>query len=532
MAATNTDSDANTTSTYEQLLDRVQQISNLQNASMTLYWDQQVMMPEGGTPARSKQLSALQSIPHKLLTDDQTGELLNDLESRDLNDEQAVVVREIRRQYDRRVNVPNELVEELAETISEAQQAWRDTKSENEFAMFEPYLDQLRELHLERAEHIDPDKDPYEVLFEDGEPYLSLSTVERIFDELRGGLIPLIEDIEENGAAIADDAFAGIFEPEDQEALCRDALDLLNYDWSRGRLDTAPHPFMAGTQFDARITTRFHETDFVDPITAAIHEFGHATYQLGLRDDAYGTPLGDSRSSGIHESQSRFWENHVGRTKAFWELFLPTIKERFPEFEDVTLEEAYEAVNQVFTDNLIRVEADELTYHLHIILRSEIEQEFVGGDLDVGKISGRWNELMDEDLDIVPETDSEGCLQDIHWSSRFAGFQNYTVGSVFAAQLWASIEDELDDPKALIREGNFGPIREWLTENIHQHGQRYTTDELIEQATGEPLTAEYFLEYVTEKYTTCNWSGPLIVLSPSSPFSMIFSFAGRMRHLL
>ncbi|GKZ14305.1 carboxypeptidase M32 [Haladaptatus sp. T7] len=487
-------------SAYAELLDRERRISNVENAGMILYWDQQTKMPEGGTPARAKQLSALQSIGHELLTDERTGELLDELESEDLDDERAAVVREVRRKYDRAVSVPSDLVEKISETTSEAQPAWQRAKTEDEFETFAPYLERLRELHIERAEHIAPDEDPYEVMFEDGEPYLPLERVDEIFDELREGLVPLIEDIEENGADIAADAFAGTFDPADQEALCRDALDLLNYDWDRGRLDIAPHPFMSGTQFDARVTTRFHEDEFVDPIFSTIHEFGHATYQLGLRDDAYGTPLGQSRSSGIHESQSRFWENHVGRTEAFWEFFLPTVTEHFPEFDDVTAEDAYEAANQVFTDNLIRVEADELTYHMHIILRSEIEQEFVAGDLDVDDIPARWNELMDEYLGVRPDTDSEGCLQDIHWTSGFASFQNYTVGSVFAAQLWATIEEELDDPMELIREGDFAPIRDWLTENIHEQGQKYTTDELIEEATGEPLTAEYFLDYATEKY--------------------------------
>ncbi|GAA0248124.1 carboxypeptidase M32 [Haladaptatus pallidirubidus] len=487
-------------STYDELEARIKRISNVGNATGVLYWDQQTKMPEGGTPARAKQLSALQSIQHELLTEERTGELLSELESGELDDEQAAVVREIRRWYERAIDVPSELVTELAETSSEAQPAWQEAKAEDEFETFEPYLDRLRELQIERAEQIDPDKDPYEVMFEDGEPYLPLSTVERIFDELRDGLIPLIEDIQENGADIADDAFAGIYDTETQEEVARDALDVLGYDWNRGRLDTAPHPFMSGTQFDARVTTRYDENDPLDSLTATIHEFGHATYQLGLRDDAYGTPLGDSRSSGIHESQSRFWENHVGRTKAFWELFLPTFKDRFPQADDVTVDEAYKAINQVFTDNTIRVEADELTYHMHIILRSEIEKEFVAGELDVEEIPARWNELMDDYLGVVPGTDSAGCLQDIHWTSRFGGFQNYTVGSVFAAQLWATIEEELDEPMERIREGDFAPIRDWLTENIHQQGQRYTTDELIEEVTGEPLTADYFLDYVTEKY--------------------------------
>mgnify|MGYP006285081869 CR=1 FL=1 len=496
MATAETDADE----TYAELRDRVERISNVESAAGVLYWDQQTKMPDEGTPARSKQLSTLQSVRHDLLTDDRTGELLDALDDADLDDEQAAVVREIRREYEREVTVPGDLVEELSETVSEAQQAWQEAKEEDEFETFAPYLDRLRELHVERAEHVDPGKDPYEVLFEEGEPYLPLSTVERIFDELRDGLVPLVEEIQENGAAIADDAFAGEYDVETQESLVHDVLDYVGYDWDRGRLDTAPHPFMSGNQFDARVTTRFDESDPLGALTSTVHEFGHATYQLGLRDEEYGTPLGSSRSSGIHESQSRFWENHVGRTKAFWEGFLPTFEERFPQAEDVTVQEAYEAINQVYADNLIRVEADELTYHMHIILRAEIEKEFVGGDLDVSEIPDRWNELMDEYLGVRPETDAAGCLQDIHWSSRFAGFQNYTVGSVLAAQLWATIEEELDDPMALIREGEFGPIREWLTENVHQHGQRYTTDELVEEATGEPLTADYFLDYVTEKY--------------------------------
>ncbi|WP_049971721.1 carboxypeptidase M32 [Haladaptatus cibarius] len=488
-------------STYDELETRIKRIANIGNATGILYWDQQTKMPEEGTPARAKQLSALQSITHELLTEERTGELLDELESEELDDEQSAVVREIRRQYDRAIDVPSDLVTEIAETSSEAQPAWQEAKAEDEFETFEPYLDRLRELQIERAEHIDANKDPYEVMFEDGEPYLQLSTVERIFDELRDGLVPLIEDIQENGADIADDAFSGRYDTDTQEEVARAALDTLDYDWNRGRLDTAPHPFMSGTQFDARVTTRYNENDPIGSLTATIHEFGHASYQLGLRDDEYGTPLGDSRSSGIHESQSRFWENHVGRTKAFWELFLPTFKDHFPQADDVTVAEAYEAVNQVFTDNMIRVEADELTYHMHIILRSEIEQEFVGGELDVEEIPARWNELMDDYLGVVPETDSEGCLQDIHWTSRFGGFQNYTVGSVFAAQLWATIEEEIDDPMERIREGDFAPIRDWLTENIHQQGQTYTTDDLIEEATGEPLTADYFLEYVEEKYS-------------------------------
>ncbi|MFC4448969.1 carboxypeptidase M32 [Halorussus aquaticus] len=483
---------------YDDLLDRFGRISALGDSGGVLYWDQQVTMPEGGTPARSKQLSALSAVTHEKLTDDETGRLLDAAADEDLTDEQRAVVREIRREYDRERKIPESLVEDHTRLQSEAQDDWREAKANDDFSAFEPTLERLLDLRIERAEHIDPDRDPYEVMFEDGEPYLGLDTVERIFEELKDGLVPLIEDI--RASEDVPPAFEGTFDTDTQRELSEAALDLLGYDWDRGRLDTSTHPFTSGTQFDARITTRFDESDLLGALSSTIHEFGHATYALGLRDDAYGTPLGDSRSHGVHESQSRFWENHVGRTKEFWELFLPTVKDHFPELSDVTPEEAYRAANRVEADNVIRVEADELTYHMHIILRSEIEHEFVSGDLAVSEIPAAWDDKMEQYLGVRPDSDAEGCLQDIHWTGGFARFQNYTVGSVLAAQLWATIEDELDDPRGLIRAGDFEPLHDWFRENVHRHGQRYTTDELIRQATGEELTADYFLDYAEEKF--------------------------------
>ncbi|UPV72794.1 carboxypeptidase M32 [Halorussus limi] len=483
---------------YDDLLDRYERINALQDGSGVLYWDQQVMMPEGGTPARSEQLSALSAVTHEQLTADETERLLDAAEDEDLTDEQAAVVRELRREYDRATQVPERLVEEHSRLQSEAQDDWREAKADDDFSAFEPILSDLLDLRVERAEHIDPDRDPYEVMFEDREPYLELDTVERIFEELKDGLVPLIDDI--RASEEIPDAFDGTFDVDAQESLSRDVLDLLDYDWDRGRLDTSAHPFMSGNQFDARITTRFDETDLLGAVSSTVHEFGHATYALGLRDDAYGSPLGQPRSSGVHESQSRFWENHVGRTREFWELVLPTVKDRFPQVSDVTPEEAYRTANRIESGSLIRTEADELTYHMHIILRSEIEREFVSGDLAVSEIPAAWDDKMERYLGVRPDSDSEGCLQDIHWTGGFASFQNYTVGSVLAAQLWATIEEELDDPRGLIAAGDFGPIRDWLTENVHRHGSRYTTDELIREATGEDLTADYFLDYAEEKF--------------------------------
>jgi carboxypeptidase Taq len=491
-----------TDAAYEELLERYERISAINGASGVLSWDQQTMMPDNGTPARSAQLSALSGISHDLMTDDEFGDLLDQLEDADLDAEREAVIRELRFRYDRAVEVPEDLVQELTETSSEAQQIWQGAKADDEFEQFAPTLDTIRDLHVDRAEHIDPDKNPYLVMHEGGERDIPIEKVEDIFGTLRDELVPLIEDITENGDDLpAPFAERGPYDADKQEALSRDALDLLDFDWDRGRLDVSPHPFTSGNQFDTRITTRFREDDFLGSLTASIHEFGHATYQLGLPQDQFGSPLGEARSAGVHESQSRFWENHVGRTREFWELFLPTVKEHFPELEDVTVDEAYAAVNRIYPENLIRVEADELTYHMHIILRYEIGRAFVEGDLAVDEIPQVWNEKMEEYLGVTPETDTNGCLQDIHWTGGFAAFQGYTIGSVLAAQLDAAMRRDVDDVDDKIRDGEFEPMLEWMRENVHGHGQRYRADQLVEEATGEPLTAEYFVDYAKEKFT-------------------------------
>ncbi|MFC4439569.1 MULTISPECIES: carboxypeptidase M32 [Natrialbaceae] len=484
---------------YRDLLERSEKLTDVQMASMVLGWDQRVMMPEGGTPARAGQLSTLSGLGHELLVDEEVGEWLSESESADLTDEQAAVVREFRREYDRSAEVPSDVIERVAAHQAETQQVWQEAKAEDAFEQFAPALEELVDLHRERAGAIDPDANPYRVLYEDGQPYLPLETVEGIFEELREGLVPLIEEIKTEGRELPSVFTGHSYDEDDQMALSQEVVDLLGYPREHGRLDTAPHPFMSGNQFDARITTRFREDDPIDALMATIHEFGHASYQLGLPAEEYGTPLGASRSSGVHESQSRFWENHVGRTKAFWELFLPTMKDHFPHLEDVTVDEAYAAANRIYPENLIRVEADELTYHLHIILRCEIDRAFVEGDLPVSEVPRVWNEKMGDYLGVTPETDADGCLQDTHWSASFAAFQGYTVGSVLAAQLDAAIREDLD-VDGLIREGEFEPLWEWMTEHVHRHGQRYPTEELIEVATGEPLTADYFLEHVESKY--------------------------------
>ncbi|EMA72390.1 carboxypeptidase M32 [Halorubrum distributum] len=486
---------------YDALLDRVQRWNAVGSASGVLGWDQQVMMPEGGTPARSKQLSALSSVHHDMVTADETGELLDELDDADLTDEQAAVVREVRREYERADAVPVELVEEISETGSEALQAWEEAKAEDDFDEFAPYLEKHVELKREYAEHIDPDRDPYEVLFEEFEPCLSMERAESILTELREALVPMIEEIRESDVELAVDTFEGTFPEDEQEALSREALELVGYDFDRGRLDVSSHPFTSGNQFDCRVTTRFDENDPLGAVGSTIHEFGHAQYNLGLPQEHFGTPLGESRDLSVHESQSRLWENHVGRSKAFWEEFLPVFQEHFPPTEEATVRDAYEAFNQVYEDNLIRVEADELTYHLHIVIRFEIERDLIRGDLDVEDVPEVWNDKYEEYLGIRPDTDSEGCLQDIHWShGNFGYFPTYSLGSVMAAQLFEAAEDEIDDLHGKIADGEFGDLHDWLGENVHQHGSRYETNELVVRATGEDFSADAFLDYVDEKY--------------------------------
>ncbi|MFB6163568.1 MAG: carboxypeptidase M32, partial [Haloarculaceae archaeon] len=344
----------------------------------------------------------------------------------------------------------------------------------------------------------DPDRDPYEVLFEDYEPYLGLDTAERILERLREELVPLIDAIDDSDVELAD-PFDGTYEQAAQEALVRDALDELGYDWERGRLDTAEHPFSMGNQFDARVTTRFKPDDPLDALGSTIHEFGHATYTLGLPQDDYGTPLGQPRDLTVHESQSRLWENHVGRSTAFWEFFADRVDERLG--VDAASRTFYEAANHVDPANLIRVEADELTYHMHIVLRFEIERDLISGDLDVSEVPQVWNDKMEQYLGVRPDTDAEGCLQDIHWANgNFGYFPTYSLGSVLAAQLFAAAEDDIPDLDDRIAAGEFGALHEWLTEHVHRYGKRYETDDLIEVATGEPFTADPFLEYARSKF--------------------------------
>jgi len=482
---------------YGAFLDHVRRLSYVDDAASVLDWDQQVMMPDAGTPARAKQKAALSTLEHDLLTDEDLAESLDALGDADLTADRAAVVREVRRKHDRARRVPEALIERISEATSNALPVWEDARAEADFGAFEGTLAELVDLKREYAAAVDPDRDPYEVLFEDYEPYLGLDTAERILARLGETLPDLVAAIKETEATLAD-PFEGTYDEADQRALVESVLDELGYDRDRGRLDISTHPFTSGTQFDARITTRFTPADPLDGLGSTVHEFGHATYVLGLPRERYGTPLGESRDMTVHESQSRFWENHVGRSRAFWERFAPHVEDHLGVAAGPRA--CYEAANAISPDSPIRVEADELTYHMHVLLRFEIERDLVRGDLDPAEVPAVWNEKMAEYLGIDPADDAEGCLQDIHWThAAFGYFPTYTLGSVLAAQLDAAVRADLPVDEH-VRAGEFDPIREWMGERIHRHGCRYTTPELVREATGGPLTADHFLGYATEKY--------------------------------
>jgi len=503
-----TDSESRTVEeAYETVLEFSKRILNLEKTDFLLRWDSDVMMPEGGTPARASQRSTIHAAQNRYRTDDELGSALEVLADADLSEERAAVVRELRREYDVETSVPSEVNDRISTVTSSAHEEWKRAKDAGDWSQFAPTMSDVVDAWLDWADSVAPDADPFETLWAKrsgyhAQRYIELETVETVFDDLRAGLVPLIEDIRSSDADLATDAFTarGPYDSDDQRALCEAALDAVGLDWTRARLDTATHPFSYGTQFDVRITTRFDETTPLPGISSVLHEFGHTAYTHGLPEEHYGTPLGEPRGLGVHESQSRFFENHVGRSEAFWEFFLPTVRDRFPQLDDVTPREAYEAVNQVSEDNTIRVEADELTYHMHIILRTEIERAVVAGDLETRDIPDVWAEKLESYLGVRPESAADGPLQDPHWTNQIPAFITYTLGSVLAAQIAAAMEDDLGSLDGMVREGDFEPIHEWLTENVHRHGQRYRTDELVRRATGENLTAEYFLEYAEEKY--------------------------------
>ncbi|MEA3198867.1 MAG: carboxypeptidase Taq [Thermoplasmata archaeon] len=493
-------------SAYDDLVHRLHRLSGLGESAALLQWDMETYMPPGGAEARAMQLATLSALSHEMFTSPELGRALAIAEKEETDPKHRALLREVRFAYDRATKVSTDLVEKMSHATARALPIWTKARQASDFAAFRPVLEEIVDLKRQYAAAIDASAPAYEVLFRDYEPWVSLDETRRNLARLRDGLKPLIQKAARQPRPR--DVFQGKWPQADQAAFSVAVLRELGYDFERGRLDISAHPFSTGNVFDSRITTRYDEQSPLGALLGTIHEFGHSLYTQGLPREGHGTPLGEARDMAVHESQSRLWENHVGRSRAFWERWIGPMQKAFPHnLKGATAEDAWRAVN-VVEPSFIRTEADELTYHMHVTLRFEIEEAVIAGKAQVRDVPAMWNERMQSYLGVTPPDDRQGCLQDIHWShGSFGYFPTYSLGSILSAQLFAAFERERGPAAPSIRAGEHAPLRAWLREKVHRHGKRYETGELVERATGKALAPDDFLAYARTKYGEL-WSAP------------------------
>jgi carboxypeptidase Taq len=490
---------------YDELLRRMREEALLSSCAALLAWDEVTFMPRGGAEHRGNQAAYLAGLEHHLAADPRLGELLAIVEgselTRDLLSAEAVNIRELRRLHDRAVRLPRALVEEIARVTSLAHQEWIGARQDDDFARFRPWLDQV--LSLKRAEAAAlADGDPYDALLDEYEPGARSAELAVLFDALQRELQRLLEAITASGRQ-PDAAILHREYPLDRQRVFGETVAAaLGFDFQRGRLDTSAHPFCIQIgPGDCRITTRWSRHNFADGFFSILHEVGHALYEQGLAPAHFGTPMGEAPSLGIHESQARLWENLVGRSRPFWRHFYPLAQRVFHEaLQDVTLDEFHAAVNRV-EPTLNRVQADEVTYNLHILIRFDLERALLAGDLKSDDLPAAWNAAYRRHLGLTPPNDAEGCLQDGHWSSGLIGyFPTYTLGNLAAAQFLARAAEEIGGLDEQWARGDFGGLLAWLREHVHQHGQRFPAARLVEHATGAVPAPRPLLQSLRRKY--------------------------------
>ena len=489
---------------YDKLMECVKDIGRLRAIEQLLDWDQETQMPRGGVQPRAESAALIAGLAHERLIGDELRSLLDTASAEEEDFAAQTNLREMRRAVQRNVNIPIALVKEIAQTSIMAKDAWASARRTSDFDEFAPFLARLVNLKKQVAECIGYDTEPYDALMDEFEPGARAADIERLFASLRESTVGLLERIR-NASKRPDTSILARKYPIDRQVrLSRAMAETLGFDFSAGRADVSVHPFCTtiGGCGDVRITTRYDEQFLSGALFGTLHETGHALYEQGLLREHTFTPMGEAVSLGIHESQSRMWENMVGRGQPFWSFHWDGLKTLFPEsLGDLSVEEFYGAINAV-EPSFIRVEADELTYNLHIILRFEIERALFNGSLEVQDVPAVWNEKMTTSLGIAPRSDAEGCLQDIHWSlGAFGYFATYALGNLYAAQLFAQARRDIPDLYDRIAANDQKPLLRWLRQNIHQHGRRFRADELIERVTGAPLSIEPFVGYVTEKYS-------------------------------
>lgn len=486
---------------WERLLPRLEEMADLRHAVTLMHWDQSTKMPARGAHARARALASIQAMMHDRLVAPEVGDLLGELEADEsLDTQRAAHVRVLRRDYDRATKVPRDLVRAIAETEGLAYQAWIEAKPASDFSMLEPHLAKLVALKKEEADAVGYEKERYDALLDEFEPGMKTTEVETLLTELVLELKPIVDAVLA-GTGPRPDFLSRRYDEEKQIGLCKWLIDRLGYDMSGGRLDRSPHPFTIHIgRGDVRQTVWTRATMLLSSVYAAIHETGHALYDQGIPDELIGLPAGNAPSFGMHESQSRLWENHVGRGRQFTDFLLPNLKERFPEVGMVSPDEFYMGVNYP-QRTLIRVEADELTYNLHIVLRFELELALLRDELEVSDLPDAWDAGMEKHLGLRPESQAEGVLQDMHWSVGSIGyFPTYTLGTLYAAAFFAVAETDIDHLDNELRAGETGRLLEWLREKIHKHAYLYDAKDLAARITGGELSAQPFLNHLKSKY--------------------------------
>ena len=489
-----------------QLKERLQAIEDLHGAERVLVWDQATHIPAKGVEARARQLALLSTLSHERMTDPAIGRLLDSItpwaEAQGADSDAAALARVVRRDYDRATRVPPAFMHRLSEHTANTYHAWQRARPANDFASVRPMLETTVELSRELASFHPGYEYPYDALIDLAEDGMTVRQVRALFGELRAGLVPLIEKI--GGRPEPDDrCLTGNFPEDRQRAFGEEVVRAFGYDFSRGRQDKTAHPFMIKLgRGDVRITTRYREDYLSDGLFSTLHEAGHALYEQGIDDTLEGTPLYSGTTAGVHESQSRLWENLVGRSLPFWQHWYPRLKSAFRDSlngDDVDV--FYRAINKV-EPSLIRVDADEVTYNLHVMLRFDLELALLEGSLAVADLPEAWRGRIRDDLGVTPDDDRNGVMQDVHWYSGVVGgaFQSYTLGNVMSAQFFAAARRALGDLDAQIGAGEFRPLHQWLTANLYRHGRKFTAPELVERATGEPLSIAPYLAYLNTKY--------------------------------
>ena len=493
-------------SSYRRLLTALREIATLNSVGSLLGWDEQVMLRPAGTEARADQTSLLARITHERFTSPSIGELIGTLESGSLDDDQAVVVREARRDYDRATKLPTSLVEELSKTTVLSQSAWVEARAKKEFALFLPWLTKMIDLKRQEAACLGGGSGlAYDALLDGYEPGETVASIKPVFDALRPKLVELVQRVVASGKQPPLQVLRQEFPIDAQQRFVHAVSQRIGFDANAGRLDQSVHPFCSGlAPGDTRITTRYNVDGFVGALLGTLHETGHAMYEQGLRKDRYfGTGLAEATSLGIHESQSRLWENQVGRAKPFWHFFMPQLREAFGNtLNGVNETDWIFALNDV-RPSLIRTESDETTYNLHIMLRFELEQAMIGSDLSAADLPGVWDERFKSYLGLrVPDV-ALGCLQDVHWSCGLFGyFPTYALGNLYAAQFYEAAESAIGDLNGKLSRGEFQPLLDWLRTNIHQHGRRYSARQLCERVTGKPRSADALLRHLNRNAAT------------------------------